>query len=229
MTACSTGPGELSAKQVEKKITAQLVKGGIESKKLSCPKPLKAEVDATTKCTYESAGITYSVKATATKVKDSKVTFGLKLSIVSATPELLKSQVTDQISAEQLAPSTIDCLKPLLAKNGATASCTFIANDLKYVATVTAHDVTETDIPFTTDVPPPAVVPTSTLDAQVKTLLGDQVESGIDSVSCPDELEGTIGKSVDCSVTATNGKKIDVSVTIDQADFKTVHFNIEQK
>ncbi len=83
-------------------------------------------------------------------------------------------------------------------------------------------------MPFTTDVPPPAVVPTSTLDAQVKTLLADQIESGIDSVSCPDELEGTIGKSVDCSVTATNGKKIEVSVTIDQADFKTVHFNIEE-
>ena len=231
VAACqaSSGTDSLSAKQLEKKISGRLDEVGAETSGVDCREPLQAKVDATATCSYEAEGITHSVKATATKIMDDTISFDLKESIVSASRDLLETQVTTKSSEQQLTPSSVDCPKPLLAKNGDTATCTVIANDLKYAATLTAHDVSDTDIPFTIKIPPPAIVPGSTLEAQVAKLLTGQIASGIDSVSCADELEGTIGKSVECTLTSEDGKTTEVVVTIDQADLLTVHFNIVEK
>ncbi|AXT85424.1 hypothetical protein C6I20_09635 [Aeromicrobium sp. A1-2] len=232
LSACSfsasSGGGSLSADDLAAKVSERLVKLGIDPTGLDCPKSLPAKVDATTTCAFVAEGLTYEVTATTSSVEGDTLKFGLKESIVSVGPDLLQQQVRTKASEQRLTPSDVNCPEGLPARDGAIASCTLIANDLKYVATLTAHDVTDTNVPFSIKVPPPAVVPVTTLEAQVASLLSGQIASGIDAVACPDELEGTVGASVDCVVTAEDGRKIDVAVTIDRADFFTVHFTVDQ-
>ncbi|MCW2799939.1 MAG: hypothetical protein JWQ70_1411 [Aeromicrobium sp.] len=155
--------------------------------------------------------------------------FSASVGAKAISTDKLEKQVSTKASEQQLTPSSVTCKDNLKAKVGAKAKCTLIANDLKYVATVTATKVKDDVVDYDMKIPPPAIVPTNSLEAQVAKLISNQVESGIDSVTCPDELEGTVGKTVDCAILAENGKKFNVAVTVTKADFFGVNFDINEK
>jgi hypothetical protein len=141
----------------------------------------------------------------------------------------LSKQVSAKLSEKQLKPTSMKCAKGLKGKVGSKATCKFTANGLDYTVHVKATKVKGKTVSFNLNVPPPAIVPPKTLETQVKTLVGDKVSSGIDTVKCPDALPGTVGKSVDCVITAVDGTKINVGVTVTTADLYSVNFSIDQK
>jgi hypothetical protein len=161
------------------------------------------------------------------------IVLALMLSACSGDLEVskktLEKQVTAKSTEKKLVPSSVKCATGLKGKVGAKATCTILANDLKYTANVKATKVKGKVVSFLMNVPGPAILPTKSLETQVTKIVGAQVESGIDTVTCPDELEGTVGQSVDCSILSNSGEKLNIGVTVSTADFFGVNFEINQK
>ena len=149
------------------------------------------------------------------------------------TLEVSKKELTKQVSAKvtekQLKPTSMKCASGLKGKVGSKATCKFTANGLNYTAHIKATKVKGKVVSFDLNVPLPAIAPPKTLESQVNTVIGSQVASGIDKVSCPDSLAGVVGKSVDCDITATDGKKYTVVVSVTKADLYSMSFDINEK
>lgn len=149
------------------------------------------------------------------------------------TLEVSKKELAKQVSAKakekDLPPTSMKCATGLKGEVGAKATCKFVANGLKYTAHIKATKVKGNVVSFDMNVPGPAILPTKSLESQVTKSVGSQVESGIDSVKCPDELAGTVGKSVDCTIVAVNGSKYTVAVTVTTADLYGVNFTVDEK
>lgn len=138
----------------------------------------------------------------------------------------LEKEVTAKLQ-EQLPPDSVSCPDGLKGKVGAKTTCTVIANDLKYTATVTATKVKGSTVSFDLKMPPPATVPKASLEKQVTGALADQVPSGVKAVTCADDLVGTVGETASCEVTPNSGDPVPVTVTVTTATFTDVRFSIK--
>jgi hypothetical protein len=138
----------------------------------------------------------------------------------------LEKQVTEKLQA-QLPPDSVSCPDGLKAKVGAKTTCTVIADDLRYTATITATKVKGKMVSFDLKMPPPATVPKATLAKQVSAALADQVPGGVESVTCSSDLVGTVGETAACDVTANDGQTTPVTVTVTTATFTNVQFGIK--
>lgn len=145
------------------------------------------------------------------------------------TPRALEKQVADQVNAQKLTPSSVVCADGLEAKIGATATCTLIANELKYTANLKATKVDGKKVAFSIKVPPPAIVPVKTLETQVTTALAKNDPASAASTKCPKALVGTTGKTATCSVTNAAGVERNVTVTVTTASFQNVAFDISSE
>jgi hypothetical protein len=140
--------------------------------------------------------------------------------------QTLEKQVTEKLK-EQLPPDSVSCPDGLKAKVGAKTTCTVIADDLRYTATVTATKVKGKTVSFDLKMPPPATVPKATLAKQVTAALVDQVPGGVKSVTCSSDLVGTVGETAACDVTSNDGQTVPVTVTVTTATFTNVQFSIK--
>ena len=138
----------------------------------------------------------------------------------------LEKQVTAKLK-QQLPPDSVSCPDGLRAKVGAKTTCTVIANDLRYTATVTATGVKGKTVSFDLKMPPPATVPKASLEKQVTSALVGQVPGGVKSVTCARDLVGTAGETAACDVTSNDGQTVPVTVTVTTATFTNVQFNIK--
>lgn len=138
----------------------------------------------------------------------------------------LEKEVTAKLQ-DKLPPDSVSCPDGLKGKVGAKTTCTVMANDLRYTATVTATKVEGTTVSFDLKMPPPATVPSATLEKQVSGALAGQVPGGVKSVTCADDLVGTVGKTATCDVTSASGDTIPVTVTVTTATFTDVRFSIK--
>jgi hypothetical protein len=138
----------------------------------------------------------------------------------------LEKQVTEKLQT-QLPPDSVSCPDGLDAKVGATSTCTVVAQDLRYTATVTATAVKDKIVSFDLKVPPPPTVPKAALAKQVSAALADQVTGGVQTVTCLSDLVGTVGETAACDVTSGDGQKTPVTVTVTTATFTNVKFNIK--
>ena len=81
--ACSFSAGTsvtVDKKELAKEISAQLEKQvGRAPESVECPKDLRGEVGATTRCTLNDSGETYGVDVNVTKVDGTDVKFDLKV------------------------------------------------------------------------------------------------------------------------------------------------------
>lgn len=144
-------------------------------------------------------------------------------SVDSAT---LEKEVTAKLQ-DQLPPDSVSCPDGLKGKVGAKTTCTVIADDLRYTATVTATKVEGSTVSFDLKMPPPATVPKASLEKQVTSALADQVPSGVKNVTCADDLVGTVGETTTCEVVPQAGDTVPVTVTVTTATFTDVRFSIK--
>jgi hypothetical protein len=138
----------------------------------------------------------------------------------------LEKEVTAKLQ-DQLPPDSVSCPDGLKGKVGAKTTCTVIANDLLYTATVTATKVDGSTVSFDLKMPPPATVPKTSLEKQVTGALADQVPSGVKVVTCDGNLVGTVGETTTCQVTTNAGDTVPVNVTVTTATFTDVRFSIK--
>lgn len=157
------------------------------------------------------------------------VTSACSTSAKKVAPRDLEQQVADQVNAQNLTPTNVVCPKGLDAKVGAKAACIITANSLQYAANVETTSVKGTKVAFKLRLPGPAVVPTQTLEAQVTDVLKGRDPATVKTVSCPDALDGTKGKSTSCTVTAADGTRRDVTVKVTQASLLTVALDVLEK
>jgi hypothetical protein len=138
----------------------------------------------------------------------------------------LEKEVTAKLQ-QQLPPDSVSCPDGLKGKVGAKTTCTVIADDLRYTATVTATKVDGSRVSFDLKMPPPATVPKASLEKQVIAALADQVPSGVKTVVCADDLVGTVGETATCDVTSNAGEAVPVTVAVTTASFTNVQFSIK--
>ena len=58
-----------------------------------------------------------------------------------------------------------------------------------------------------------STVDTAELEQEIKTQLEDQVGEALESVDCPDDINGDEGNSFRCTLTDQNGETLDVNGT----------------
>jgi len=138
----------------------------------------------------------------------------------------LEKQVADKLK-NKLPPDSVACPDGLKAEVGATSTCTVVAHDLRYTATVTATGVDGTTVSFDLKMPPPAVVPSASLQEQITSAVHGRVPGGVKSVTCTGDLVGTVGETANCVVTSKSGQRTPVTVTVTTASFTNVQFDIK--
>jgi hypothetical protein len=138
----------------------------------------------------------------------------------------LEKEVTAKLQ-DKLPPDSVSCPDGLKGKVGAKTTCTVMADDLRYTATVTATKVKGSTVSFDLKMPPPATVPKASLEKQVTGALADKLPSGVKSVTCADDLVGTVGETAACEVASNAGDTVPVTVTVTTATFTNVQFSIK--
>lgn len=80
LTAGCGGAKEVKSGALEKQVSTQLTKSvGQKPDSVDCPKGLKAEKGATTRCSLTAGSSTYGVTVRTTKVDGDKVAFAIKV------------------------------------------------------------------------------------------------------------------------------------------------------
>jgi len=153
------------------------------------------------------------------------VSGSVSLGAAKVDAKTLETQVTEKLK-EQLPPDSVSCPDGLKAKVGATSTCTVLADDLRYTATITATKVKGTTVSFDLKMPPPATVPKSSLEKQVGTAVADRLPGGLKSVTCASDLVGTVGEAATCDLLSLSGETTAVTVTVTTATFTNVQFHI---
>jgi hypothetical protein len=72
----------------------------------------------------------------------------------------------------------------------------------------------------------PPAVPASTVEQKITTALTAKVGQSPKSVACPGSLQGTVGQSMTCTLTANDGSTVPVTVTVTSVSGSTVNFHI---
>ncbi len=139
-----------------------------------------------------------------------------------------KSDVANQITqkltdANGNKPDSVTCPSDLVAQVGATLNCEMKVKGQTRNVNVTVTSVNGNDVKFDM---------VQTVDKnQVASIISDklteQAGSKPDSVTCPDNLKGTVGATLRCELT-DGAKKYGVSVAVTSVDGDDVNFDIKR-
>ncbi len=66
----------------------------------------------------------------------------------------------------------------------------------------------------------------STVEEKIKSSLGPQISAPIESVSCPQDLKGEVGATMDCTM-AVSGQDHTVRVTVTTVEGSNVNFDMK--
>lgn len=138
-----------------------------------------------------------------------------------------KSDVQNQISSKLTdasgnKPDSVTCPNELNAAVGATTNCEMKVKGDPYNVNVTVTSVEGDQVKFDM---------VETVDkAQVATEIGDQLGQQVghkpDSVTCPDNLKGTVGATLRCELTDA-GQTYGVNVNVTSVDAGDVKFDFK--
>ena len=145
----------------------------------------------------------------------------------SHTPSVNKLDVANQVSmkltdAAGNRPESVTCPNDLPAKVGAQVNCEMKTKNQTYNVNVTVTSVNGSDVKFD-------MVETVDKDQVASVISGkltQQVGRKPDSVTCPDNLKGTVGATLRCQLT-DSGQKYGISVTVTSVDAGDVNFDFK--
>jgi predicted thioesterase len=138
-----------------------------------------------------------------------------------------KNDVADQISAKVAAqsgqkPDKVSCPEDLKGAVGASIDCTMTTGGQNDAVNVTVTSVNGSSVDFD-------IVETVDKDAvadQINSQLTEQVGHPPESVTCPDNLKGTVGATLRCQLSDA-GANYGVGVTVTGVQGGDVKFDIE--
>ncbi|HEV7147236.1 MAG TPA: DUF4333 domain-containing protein [Pedococcus sp.] len=159
----------------------------------------------------------------------------------------LQAQIATQLEkATGEKPANVSCPAPLEGVVGQTQRCSLVSaagNTFGLTVTVTSVSGTTVNFDIKVDAAPTGSasgsanpsstasalpsVPGSDLEDQVSSQLERTVGQKPSSVSCPDPLQGSVGQSARCTLTATDGTVYGLTVTVTSVSSATVQFSIE--
>ena len=228
LTACSFsvgtgGPPVVAKADLQKDISERLEKAGQKPTSVQCKDDLKGEVGKSVTCEVALTDTNvFEPVVTVTKVDGSTVSYDMAPAV---SKEQLEKAVARLLSESSGAPvDSVTCDSGLEGKKGAEAQCDVTAGGLTLKRTV---DVTKVDgllMNFT-------VIPVLT-KAQVESSLLDQLESQLeqrpDSADCTDDMQGTPGTTIDCTVVAGEETQV-FTLTVNNVDGDRINFNYAPK
>ena len=148
-------------------------------------------------------------------------------SIGSSSHPVSKSEVASQITAKMTdaagnKPDSVNCPSDLPATVGAQLNCEMKVKNQTFNVNVTVTSVNGSDVKF--DI-------VETVDKnQVASVISDKLTQQAgrkpDSVTCPDNLKGTVGATLRCQLN-DQGQKYGVSVTVTNIDAGDVNFDFK--
>jgi hypothetical protein len=208
-------PGDLQSD-----IANRLADAGEQPESVTCKEPLVGEVGQSARCDVMlSATNSFEPIVTVTAIEDDSIVYEM---IPALSQAQLEQQVTRLVvDAGSPADTMATCLSGLLGQAGAVAQCDVRAagTSLRRTAQVTSVEglTMKFDlIPLLTKVE----IENSLLDELATHLGGKRPESAV----CGGDLEGRIGNTVDCTVTAA-GETADLTLTVTAVDGTKIDYS----
>lgn len=147
ITACSSGPKEVSKDDVVKQISAKMTDAaGNKPDSVSCPDGLKGQVGAQLNCSMKIKGQEYNVNVTATSVKGDDVLFDMVQTVdKNQVAQQISEKLTEQVGSK---PESVTCPDNLKGEAGATLRCELKDSGQVYGVTATVTSVDGGDVKF---------------------------------------------------------------------------------
>jgi hypothetical protein len=138
-----------------------------------------------------------------------------------------KADVAGQISSKMTdasgnKPDSVSCPDDLKASVGSTLDCEMKVKGQTYGVNVAVTSVEGDNAKFDMV----ETVDKNQVASEISDQLGQQVGHKPDSVSCPDNLKGTVGATLRCDLTDSN-QTYGVTVTVASVDGGDVNFNFK--
>ena len=138
-----------------------------------------------------------------------------------------KSDVANQITSKLTdaagnKPESVDCPNDLAAAVGAQLNCTMKVKDQTFNVNVTVTSVNGSDVKFDMV----ETVDKNQVANSISDQLAQQFGSKPDSVTCPDNLKGTVGATLRCELT-DKGQTYGVTVTVNDIQGGNVSYGFK--
>lgn len=146
----------------------------------------------------------------------------------SSGPDVVnKSDVVNQIGSKMTdasgnKPDSVSCPNELAASVGATTNCEMKIKDLPYGVNVTVTSVEGDSVKFDLV----ETVDKSQVASEISDRLGEQIGRKPEAVTCPDNLKGVEGATLQCDLT-DGAETYGVTVTVTQIDGGDVNFDFK--
>jgi hypothetical protein len=189
---------------------------GRKPDKVECPDDLKFEVNATTNCQATAGGKQYKIVVTVTKLDGDQANF----SMVKKVPQSdVVKYVTDTISAERSKPDSVTCPGDLEVTAGTTMNCTaqIEGKSVDAVVILTSAD------PLTYEL---LELDKAQVAQEISDKVAEQVGRTPDSVTCPANLPGKVGATLECDLVG-DGQTYGVAVTVTSVEGTNVKFDFK--
>ena len=208
LSGCSgmTGSGAaVSASDLQKSLVERLAQAGTPSTWVSCPKDLPGRVGATTRCDVKfGTGNTVTALLTTTVVTGGKATWEV------TGPELSKDQVTERVAGLTSAQSAT-CDSGLHGHPGDWVQCQVTTSGVTLNQTVEVKDATGLSLDLTLT---PAM-PKQQTEVLLRNKLAAKYGRPFESATCPGDLAGGRGATMDCVATSAGREETYTLVVAD--------------
>jgi hypothetical protein len=208
----------VSASDLQKSIVDRLAQAGTPSTWVSCPKDLPGRIGATTRCDVKfGTGNTVTALLTTTGVIGGKATWEV------TGPELTKDQVTQRVAGLTSAQSTT-CDSGLHGHPGDWVQCQVTANGVTLNQTVEVKDATGLSL----DLALTPAIPKQQTEALLRNRLVAKYGRPFESATCPGDLAGGRGATMDC-VTTSAGREETYTLVVTDIGKGTMNFEVAER
>jgi hypothetical protein len=216
VSGCSWGSGSaapVSASELQQALVAQLAKSGTASTWVNCGKDLPARVGATSRCEVtlnQTDGVTAIL--TTTQVQGNAVTWEI------TRPQMTKDQVTRRV-ASAVRTEAVTCNSGLDGNTGDWVQCEVTRDGMNMTETLEVKAVRGLAL----DLTPTLSLSKQTAEDMLRSRLTPPGGPPPDSATCPEDLFGGTGTTMDCVVT-TGGYPQTYSLSVSDAAAGAVDF-----
>lgn len=216
VSGCSFGSNSrasVSAAELQKSLVAKLAEAGTPSTWVNCGKDLPGRVGATSRCdvSFDQANSITAILTT-TEVKGDNVTWEI------TRPEMTKDQVAKRV-AGLWQTDAITCSSGLDGNIGDWAQCDVAKDGVPMTQTLEVKAVQGLSL----DITPTLAIQKQPAEDFLRSRLTPPEAQPLESVTCPGDLVGTTGTTMDCTV-SIGGRQETYTLSISDAGNGTVSF-----
>lgn len=216
VSGCSSDShASVGAAELQRALVDKLAQAGTPSTWVNCGKDLPGRVGATTRCdvSFDQANSITAILTT-TEVKEDNVTWEV------TRPEMTKDQVARRV-AGLWQTDTVTCSSGLDGNIGDWAQCEVTKYGTPMTQTLEIKAVQGLSL----DITPTLAVQKQQAEDFIRNGLTHPDAQPLESVTCPGDLVGTSGTTMDCAVTIA-GRQDTYTLSISDAGNGTVDFAV---